>query len=121
MFLSLRENSFEEANCVWCFNHILQLSAKALLRLFNIGMSLTKLASEEWDHFNHEMQMLQGLDTMDNYEVDYTSSEDSDKDQCNSSGEDLVGNNDANSDEMDELDKLDEQEWEKILVDTAVV
>jgi hypothetical protein len=33
----------------------------------------------------------------------------------------LVGNNDANSNKMDELDELDEQEWEKILVDTAVV
>jgi hypothetical protein len=84
-------------------------------------MSLMKLASEEWDHFNYEMQMLQGLDTIDNYEVDYTSSEDSNEDQCNSSGEDLVGNNDTNSDEMDKLDKLDEQEQEKILADIAVI
>jgi len=33
------ENSFDEANHVWCFNHTIQLSGKALIKPFNAGMS----------------------------------------------------------------------------------
>jgi hypothetical protein len=32
------ENSFDEANCVHCFNHTIQLSGKALIKPFNAGM-----------------------------------------------------------------------------------
>ena len=37
--LAALNNSFEEANCVWCFNHTLQLSTKALLVPFNTAIS----------------------------------------------------------------------------------
>src|ERR1700723_4639183 len=33
------DNTFEKENRVGCFNHTLQLSAKALLKPFNIGLS----------------------------------------------------------------------------------
>jgi len=34
-------NSFELENCVHCFNHTLQLSAKTLLHPFNVGLGKT--------------------------------------------------------------------------------
>ena len=37
--LAALDNLFEEANHVWCFNHRLQLSAKALLAPFNTAIS----------------------------------------------------------------------------------
>ena len=37
--LAALDNSFKEANCVWCFNHTLQLPTKALLAPFNTAIS----------------------------------------------------------------------------------
>ena len=34
-------NSFALENRIWCFNHTLQLSAKTLLRPFNVGLGKT--------------------------------------------------------------------------------
>jgi len=33
------KNSFDKANHIWCFNHTIQLSGKALIKPFNVGMS----------------------------------------------------------------------------------
>ena len=37
--LSQMDNSFDKQNCVRCFNHTLQLSAKSLLKPFNTALS----------------------------------------------------------------------------------
>lgn len=42
------DNTFDKENRVRCFNHTLQLSAKALLKPFNIGLSETgRMASDD--------------------------------------------------------------------------
>jgi len=105
------ENTFEEVNCARCFNHMLQLSAKTLLKPFNAGMSLTKLALEEEESENVGDKMPILLDSEDD------SNKDSDKD--GDDGNDRL--QDADSDEIDELNQLNEQECETVLMNTAVV
>jgi hypothetical protein len=116
--LAQMENTFEDVNRARCFNHMLQLSAKTLLKPFNAGMSSTKpaLQEEEYDNFDNEMPTL--LD--DNGD----SNEDGHEDGHDGGGEYLDGEGepeDADGDEIDELNQLDEQEREKILMDTSVV
>ena len=113
------DNTFEEVNCACCFNHTLQLSAKTLLKLFNVGISLTKLASEEEESEIFDDEMLMLLD--DNAEGDEGGDEDG---YDGGGGEDLYGDdepNEASSDKINELNQLDEQEAKKVLMDMAVV
>ena len=114
----MEDNAFEEVNRARCFNHTLQLSAKALLMPFNAGMSPSKLAPEDkLNNFNHEVQTLLDKDTTGDDKDD--DGDDSDEDRCDDgSGEDMDDKVHSDNDEMDELD---EQEQEKILVDTAAV
>jgi len=116
------KNAFEEANRARCFNHTLQLSAKTLLKPFNVGMSSTNSASEEDLEEHNEVRTLLDQDAISIDEAD--DDEDSDEGQYDSSREDLDGDDkpdDADSDETDELNQLDEQEREKVLADTAIV
>ena len=119
-------NSFEEVNCACCFNHTLQLSAKTLLKPFNVGMSSTNPASEEdleeHEDLNNEVQTFLDKDVISIDEAD--DDEDGDECQYDSSREDLDADDkpdDADSNETNELNQLDEQEWEKVLADTAVI
>jgi hypothetical protein len=114
------KNSFEEVNRARCFNHTLQLSAKTLLKPFNVGMSSTSSAFEEdkFEDFDNDMldPLANGIVTVSNDEGD--DNEGGDEDGYNSGGEDLDSDDHADSDGFNELD---EQEREKILVDTAIV
>ena len=114
------ENAFKDVNRACCFNHTLQLSAKALLSPFNAGMLLMKLTpEEEFNNLNCELRTLQDKDTTSDDDGD--NGEDSDDDGYDASRVDMDGSNDSNDNELDELDQLDEKEWEMILADTAIV
>ena len=120
--LAFMENAFEEANCAHCFNHMLQLSAKTLLKPFNAGMSLTNPASEEEKSgdLNNKVLTLLNKDAVGDDETDG----DKDSDEEVHGGEDLDNGDkpdDANSKEPDELNQLDDQEWERVLADTLLV
>jgi hypothetical protein len=110
-------NTFKEANHTHCFNHMLQLSVKTLLKPFNAGMSLMKLASEEDNDDFDDMPMLPDHDAEgDGKKVG--------KEAWYDYSKGLEGDDepeDANSDEINELDQLDKQEHKKILIDTAVI
>jgi hypothetical protein len=117
--LAQMENTFEEANRVRCFNHTLQLSAKTLLKPFNMGMSSTNantvMEEEESNNFGDEM-----LTLFDNQATD--DNEGSGGENGDGSVEDLGSDEDpADIDEVDELNQLDEQQREELLRDTAVV
>jgi len=100
------------------------LSAKTLLKPFNVGMSSTNLASEEEEssNLNNKVQMLLDEDAVGDNEMD--GDKDSDKEVYGNSGEDLDGGDkpdNANSNKTDKLNQLDEQEQEKVLADTSDV
>jgi len=120
--LTFMENAFEEANHACCFNHMLQLSAKTLLKLFNAGMSPMNPALEEEKSgdLNNEILMLLNEDAVGDDETDG----DKDSDEEVHGGEDLNDGNkpdDADSEKPDELNQLDDQEQERVLVDTLLV
>jgi hypothetical protein len=112
------KNTFEEANHAHCFNHTLQLLAKALLKPFNIGISLTMVASEEeaLNDIRNKVMTIYNKDTGNNEAGD----DDDGEEDLDSSSEDL-DEDDKPDPTTDELDELDEQEQEKVLEDTAVV
>jgi hypothetical protein len=66
----MMKNAFEEANHAHCFNHMLQLSAKTLLKPFNVGMSSTNSASEEDLEEHNEVQTLLDQDAISIDEAD---------------------------------------------------
>jgi hypothetical protein len=105
--LAIRDNSFEEANRVRCFNHTLQLSGKTLLKPFNAGMSSGKTAQDESLVDDNNLPNMEDL-------------EDDDDDVGDSAGDGEDGEND-DDDDIDELEELDEMEREQLLADTAVV
>jgi hypothetical protein len=121
--LAQMKNTFEEVNHACCFNHMLQLSAKTLLKPFNAGMSSTKvvLEDEESGNFDDEMPIL--LDNNAEGDCEGDDGDDGDEAGCDS-GKDWDGDDeheDNDSNEIDDLDQLDEQEHKKILTDMAVV
>jgi len=102
--LDQRDNTFEEENRVQCFNHTLQLSAKALLKPFNIGLS--------------------GKATDDNNEL--TQDDDNDPAMVGDGGdkedeEEQASEDNDEDDNIDELEELNEDEWNRVLQETAVV
>ena len=102
--LDQRDNTFEEENRVQCFNHTLQLSAKALLKPFNIGLS--------------------GKATDDNNEL--TQDDDNDPAMVGDGGdkedeEEQASEDNDEDDKIDELEELNEDEWNRVLQETAVV
>lgn len=100
------DNTFNKENRVRCFNHTLQLSAKALLRPFNIGLSAGK-ATDDSDEIDQ--------DDEDNIAV-FEDDEDEGDD-----GDDGQGEEDDPNDNIDELGILDEDERNQVLEDTTVV
>ena len=89
-------NSFEEANHVWCFNHTLQLSTRALLHLFNVGLrkALEVLGADED----------QDDDTMSVCDDDDVEGDDEDEDRL------VVEEVDDPDDNINELDALAEED-----------
>jgi hypothetical protein len=99
-------NSFSLENRVRCFNHTLQLSAKTLLRPFNVGLGKT---TDDGD--NNDVDELLDVDD-DGLDED---------DDDNNDGLPIVLDVDDIDDGVDELDALDADEREEIIADTAAV
>src|SRR3984957_20502770 len=91
------DNTFEKENRVRCFNHTLQLSAKALLKPFNIGLS--GKATDDDDELTQDDD--NDLAMVENDEDKGNEEEQADEDD------------DDDDDNIDELEKLseDEQNW----------
>jgi hypothetical protein len=111
-FLNTLPNSFNQFNWVCCFNHTMQLSAKALLKLFsgpmvmdNDDLDVNAASSDDDDD----------LPALENLEDDNRDENDDD---------DNKGGNDEGSDkeeEEDVLEILDAEEREALLENMAVV
>jgi hypothetical protein len=101
--LAQLDNSFEEEHHVWCFNHTIQLLAKALLRPFN--PALGKAAEDVVVNDDDDMPDLELFDI----------------DNGNDTGDESANADDDAHDEVDELDKLDATEHEELLESTTVV
>jgi len=110
--LARMDNSFQEENHVRCFNHTLQLSAKALLRPFN--PALGKDADTNCNG---------GEDDLLDMEDDDSEDDDDDEDEEDEEDDDLpdVPDIDDFDDDDDELDALDTNSREELMEDTAIV
>ena len=97
-------NSFELENHVRCFNHTLQLSAKTLLRPFNVGLGKT---TEDGNNNDVEDLPNETVDDEDEHDED--------------DGLPAIPEADDIDDGIDELEELEEDEREDILTDTAAV
>jgi hypothetical protein len=98
-------NSFEKENRVRCFNHTLQLSAKALLAPFNPAISQKTTQGDEMPEEGDDDQLLPEDDTEDDED---DSEEDAEK-------------NDDEDDDINELDELSEDERVQVLENTMEV
>jgi hypothetical protein len=104
--LAKLNNSFKENQRAQCFNHTIQLSAKALLLPFNLALGkVTEEAVVDNDNDN-DMLDLEALDNDDG--------NDDDAEECADVDDDA-------DDGVDELDELDDAEREELLEGTAVV
>jgi hypothetical protein len=99
------DNTFEEQNQAWCFNHTLQLSAQALLKPFNVSLSRNVT-----DNDNQSTQDDDGDLVM--VEDDKEDKEGQAKDEDNEDDED---NN------INKLEELSKEEWCQVLQETVVV
>lgn len=99
------KNSFEETNHVRCFNHTLQLSAKALLRPFN--PALGKAPDIDSDGGQDD---LEGNDN-----------EGDNNDGKKDNRPDVLDVYDVDDDDIDELDDLDADSRDELMADAAVV
>ena len=107
-------NSFELDNRVRCFNHTLQLSAKTLLRPFNVGLGNT-----DDDATNAGVDDLPDLDDDDDDDDDDNDDEDS---NSNRNSSNVLDDLDADAnDSVDELNDLDSDAREELLADTAAL
>ena len=103
------DNTFEKENRVRCFNHTLQLSAKALLKPFNIGLS--GKATDDDDELTQDDD--NDLAMVENDEDEGNEEEQADEDDDDEDDED--------DDNIDELEKLSEDEQNRVLQETTVV
>src|SRR3984885_1706438 len=106
-------NSFDLENCVRCFNHTLQLSAKTLLCPFNVGLG--KKTTEDGDNNDGDDLLDEELDDATNNDNDDTDNDDDDD------GLPDVPDVDDIDDGIDEMNALDADEREEMLADTAEV
>jgi len=107
--LAAMDNSFDEENHVRCFNHTVQLSAKALIKLFNVGMSSKKSAEDGDDDLEVESDM-PGLEDI---EEEVQEEDEAGADEAEE-GEDA-------EDDIDELAELSASERDKVMSETATV
>jgi hypothetical protein len=104
--LQKKNNSFDTSNHVHCFNHMIQLSCKALLKPFSSGTSLSTINNN--DMLDPSLEGIEGND----------SNEDSDEPE----DEELACNMDDNpGDDLDELEALSGEEQVSFLEATAAV
>jgi hypothetical protein len=94
--LNTLNNSFEEANRVRCFNHTLQLSAKALLAPFNTAISRNAIGDDEVPEEDSDNELLPEVG-QDNGDGDGEGDDDND---------DKEEGNDDEDDSIDELQDL---------------
>ena len=106
--LATLKNSFEEEHRGRCFNHTLDLFAKALVKPFNPVLS--GKAPDDVADLDEDMPTLE----------DPESEDDSDNGDELEDLDELASLNDA-EDSHDELEELDEVEWEDLLERTTVV
>lgn len=118
---SMTTNLFEEINRVRCFNHTMQLSAKALLSPFNTNMDKSKDTDEKApsDKENGSDEDIPADPTPVNAD---TSPADEDMPDLEDTDADEVDNEDGEEDdEDDELENLTEEQRAKLLEDTKSV
>jgi hypothetical protein len=106
--LDALDNSFEEANRVRCFNHTLQLSAKALLAPFNTAISRKTTHDDELAEADDSDELLPDL------EADQDNDNDNDEVEDDEDKEDL-------DDGVDELQELSENERAQVMENTKAV
>ena len=110
MKLDKLDNSFNKENHVCCFNHMMQLSAKALLKPFTSGLSGKQTNNDEMAIT--EIKDLDGLLMED----------DDDEDEVNvKNGVTNHGKEDNVDDGIDEIAELGEDEQTRLLKETAAV
>ena len=113
-FLDGHPNSFDSANRVWCFNHTLQLSVKALLKAFGAPPKDTD------DNGNNDKDNEGGLEFLSLEDCkDDIKDEDEDEDDADDEGP-RVDCEDGDEEE-DLFDALDEEEHKKLEEDTLAV
>ena len=102
--LAQMDNSFEEENHVRCFNHTLQLTAKTLIRPFNLALG--KIAEDGGPGDQDDLLDMEEEDDEEGEEED-----------------DLpdVPDIDDIDDNFDELDDMDADLREELIADTAIV
>ena len=100
-------NSFQLENCVHCFNHTLQLSAKTLLCPFNAGLGKTTKVGDNGDVD----------DLLDQEDEDEDAKDEDDDDE----GLPDVPDVDDVDDGIDELDALDAEAHKGIIANIAAV
>jgi hypothetical protein len=108
--LDTLDNSFEESNRIRCFNHTMQLSAKALLAPFKTALSRKG---------SQDNEMPEGVDDNDMPLLEEIEEEEDDDNGDNDGGDD--DRNDDGDDGIDELEELSESERSQFLANTAVV
>lgn len=104
------DNSFEDVNRVRCFNHTMQLSARALLKPFNMVARQDEdstSSGEEVVNVDAEFDDMDISDDTTDEEEDEVEDEDAVDDDC--------------EEEDDPFDALDEESRNKLLEDTATV
>jgi len=101
--LEKKDNSFDLANHIRCFNHTIQLSAKALVKPFTTCIS--SVTSDD-----DEMPVLEEID-------DEETDDDADAEVGGVEEEEMAG--DDMDDGVNELEELSEDERTKILEETA--
>ena len=109
--LNQLDNTFDEENQVQCFNHTLQLSAKALLKPFNIGLS-----GKAADNNNKITPDDDGNLTTS---VDDEGDKEDEEDEENE--DEQAGDKDDKDDNINELEELSEDEKNQAVEETAVV
>ena len=103
-------NMFEEINCVHCFNHTLQLSAKTLLKPFNVT-----LADGRNNHAEDNVLDLEEVNNEGSVEDGSEDDDDGDDDCDDDSDPDSALDFGGADDGVNELDMLPSDEREDIL------
>lgn len=97
------DNSFQKENRIRCFNHTVQLSAKALLKPFNTALSSVTTDDGGEDDLDEDIAVLN--DEQEEEEQD----------------EEPEVIEDVEDDNINELDELDDEERTRVLGETAAV
>src|ERR1700720_167957 len=108
------DNSFDKENQVQCFNHTLQLSAKALLKPFNTALS--GKAADDDDVAMYQDNIIQTILEDDEEDGDGDADENENEDE----DEDISDiSEDLQDDGIDGLQELNEEDREQMLEETA--